>query len=175
MFANTQMMGLSAQPDMMKTYMDITSARKKHDPDMLIKNGPEYFKSVTALQKDLDTLELQVLSNLAKARTSLKVCHTQRPKLEKQLGQLKSTGKLLEGHVAAAIKAIKAGDTKKLGVIAKKAIKDGSTYLKLLKTSADCAKTITRNFDDAHKMLTTTQSVTAKLVPSQPKVLLLAP
>ena len=176
MFPNSQLMGVDANfPDVALPYKSINNYAKKYPIDQIRKNEPKFYSGLAGLEADIDTFEMKIQNYVATSRSNLKDCQSAKTKYAKQSTEMKVLEKRLEKHLSEALKAIKAADTKKIAAIAKKAVKDGAAYMKLLKSTADAAKNMSAKYENARAALAQAQAMGASLKASQTKVLLLAP
>ncbi len=127
------------------------------------------------MSQDIDLLERQVLGSIANARSNLKASQAAHAKLNKELGAMQVLEKALDKHASAVLKAIKSGNPGKLPGIAKKAVSDGAKYLKLLKSTAASAKTMSNSYEETRKTMTKAQVSVGNLRASQIRVTLLSP
>lgn len=167
MFANTNMMKNGFPVELVNTYKAINSDCKKYAPERIMADSARFFAAVDQLEEEADVLEREILARLAEARAQLKLCKSKRAEIEKQMGQMKTLGKGLEKHLAAAFKALKDGDTRKLSGIIKRAGKDGPAYLKAVKTASDTASIASKHAENAHENLKQTKKAAnvAKITP----------
>ena len=175
MLPSTKMMGADLPDTMLGAYKKISDYTKKYDPSEITRNEAKFTTAYLTLESDLNALEKSVINGIAQARAAIKACHSEKPKLNKQMRDIQVLEKALGKHASEALKALKSGDTTKIGSIAKKAVKDGASYLKQIKSAMDTAKGLSKSYEQARQAIVHTQSSAAMLKASQVKVILLAP